>query len=65
MSGVIVPLHEFLSSWEEADVSEMLSSFCCSRDRDLQNFLRDRAISYEKRDLSRTLLLIDGEHIPG
>ena len=37
----------------------MLSSFSCSHDEDIQNFLRNRAIDFELLSKSRTYLIID------
>ena len=39
----------------------ILSSFSCLRDEDIQNFLRKRAIDFEKLLKSRTYLVIDEE----
>ena len=37
----------------------LLSSFSCSNDEDIQNFLRNRAIDFELLSKSRTYLIID------
>lgn len=37
----------------------MLSSFKCSRDTDVENFLKNKSIRFEKSDVSRTFLILD------
>lgn len=37
----------------------MLSSFECSRDKDVENFLKHKSIRFEKSDVSRTFLILD------
>jgi hypothetical protein len=46
-------------------VNEVLSSFFCSKDQDIEDFLKNkaRAIQLEKLDLSRTYLLFDEEQL--
>ncbi len=41
--------------------TDYLLSFSCRRNIDVQNFLRDRAIPYEKNNKSRTYLVIDDQ----
>lgn len=41
---------------------ELLSSFQCALDIDIQNFLKEKAILYEQQNISRTYLLIDESH---
>lgn len=55
----VVPLRYLLES--NFDVEEILSGFSCSIDGDVQIFLNDKAIDYEKRHLSRTYLLFNEE----
>ncbi len=40
-------------------MTEDLETFHCSRDYDVESFLRENAISFERRHLSRTYLLVD------
>jgi hypothetical protein len=48
---------------QEAGLSAALAAFAC-RDRDVENFLKTKAIEHERRKKSRTYLLFDeiGEH---
>ena len=64
----IVPLKSLmeLEGFSESSVQGKLDSFRCSRDPDLELFLRRSAIPNEKRDLTRTYLAIcDGMQIAG
>ena len=40
-------------------LKETLSNFCCSKNPDEENFLRDKAIDYERLNKARTYLLVD------
>ncbi|MBR1436983.1 MAG: hypothetical protein IJ587_00470, partial [Synergistaceae bacterium] len=46
---------------EDSRLKNMLSSFSCVHDEDIQNFLYNRAIEFEKLSKSRTYLIIDKE----
>lgn len=43
----------------ENDVVDILSSFHCSKNSDVESFLRTKSIRFEKADKSRTYLIID------
>lgn len=47
---------------EEGRVYEYLSSFSCSKNKDVELFLHEKAIENEKRDFSRTSLITDEEN---
>ena len=36
-----------------------LPGFHCAKDRDLEDFLRNKAVDYERRNKSRTFLIMD------
>ena len=57
----IVRLSPLIESEGESKVQEFLRTFKCSRDSDLEMFLHDRAIFYEKRDRARTYLIVDSD----
>ena len=60
MSYEIFPLSEFIASYPEDKLAERLGSFRCNRgDVDVENFLRNSAIPYEKRELARVYLALD------
>lgn len=42
-------------------LNNLLSSFSCERDRDIQLFLQKRAVEFEKLSKSRTYLIVDRE----
>ena len=60
---VLVLLEKFLEMASEQFISEVISSFKCSRDSDIEEFLKNsnKAILYEKKSKSRTYLIFDGE----
>ncbi|MDR3282411.1 MAG: hypothetical protein LBS92_02230 [Candidatus Methanoplasma sp.] len=54
-----------IKEWPPEDVGDYLDGFVCTRDPDLELFLRNKAVVFEKRDLSRTFLLVDDDKIVG
>jgi len=48
----------------EKDVSAVLSSFSCERDKDVESFLRDKAVVQEKKHVSRTYLIVSNGEEP-
>ena len=44
-------------------LSQILSSFSCERDEDIENFLHSRAVEFEKLSKARTYLICDEEQI--
>jgi len=57
----VTSLSKFLSEFPEERVSKMLSSFSCEKDRDVESFLREKAIVQEKKQISRTYLIFTSE----
>ena len=53
----VTPLRILLSSYPEESVAEMLSGFSCKKDRDVELFLKEKAIVQEKKHISRTYLI--------
>lgn len=41
------------------NVKEFLTTFQCSLDRDIENFLLEKAILYEQQNISRTFMIVD------
>ncbi len=44
---------------DEAKAQELISIFACKKDEDIENFLKNRAISFEKLGKSRTFFIYD------
>jgi len=65
LSRALLSLSDLLSSWAIEDVDKLLKTFICKRDADLQDFFHNNAILYEKRDLSRTFILMEDENVLG
>jgi len=58
MSGYnLILLKEMLEELEEDKVKEILSSFSCPLNSDVESFLRDKAIEFEKQSYSSTYLI--------
>lgn len=60
-----VPLRQFLEWFDEVEVQKRLSVFCCSRDRDREDFLHNKAILFEKKGMARTYLALMDDDIAG
>jgi len=52
-----MPLNELLSAYPEELVSCKLSGFSCEKDKDVESFLKEKAIVQEKKHISRTYLV--------
>jgi len=46
-----------MAEYPQEYLSKIISSFSCKRDTDVESFLKNNAIMYEKRHLSRTYLM--------
>ncbi|HHW37975.1 MAG TPA: hypothetical protein GXX18_12140 [Bacillales bacterium] len=47
---------------EEDEIEGYLSSFSCQKNKDVESFLRNKALDNEKRSMTRTSLVIDEEN---
>jgi len=54
------PLGSFIGTEDEEAVREAIASFSC-KDKDVENFLKNKSFEFEKRDKSRTYLVYDKE----
>ena len=54
-------LKEIMNELEDDKLKNLLSSFSCAYDEDIQNFLHNRAIEFEKLSKSRTYLIVSEE----
>ena len=55
----VVPLKKLITALPPERITEMLSSFSCRRDEDVEHFLRNTAVMYEKKHLARTNLIFE------
>lgn len=60
---MLIVLEKFLEMASEEKVSEVISVFKCEKDPDIENFIKDKAIIYERKAKSRTYLIFDEEAI--
>lgn len=59
----LLSLKDLLSVKNENEIMDILSSFHCSKNFDVESFLRTKSIRFEKADKSRTYLIIECENI--
>jgi predicted GNAT family N-acyltransferase len=55
---VLVPLEDLLVNWSSENVERLLRTFRCERDKDVEEFLVQKAIFFHKKHRSRTYLLL-------
>jgi len=53
-----IPLRELMEKLDEEELNEILSSLKCRINPDLEDFLSSKAIPMEKRELTRTYLVV-------
>ena len=57
---IILSLKKIIESNDEVVLyDEIISSFCCSKNLDVENFLKQKAINFEKSNKTRTFLVFD------
>jgi len=61
VTNKVIPLRDLIDMRSEKIVNETLSSFFCSKDKDVQRYLRETAVKHEKEHISRTYLIFDSE----
>ena len=54
-------LKDIMSELEDDKLKSLLSSFLCIYDEDIQNFLHNRAVEFERLSKSRTYLIVSEE----
>jgi len=54
---VVIPLKTLLDEHDEEKVKTLLDTFSCSKNSDVENFLKNSAILFEKLNKSRTYLI--------
>ena len=61
LSLEFISLSFLLKNTTETNVIQILNTFKCSKNKDLQDFVTDpsKAISFEKREITRTYLYLD------
>lgn len=55
----IIPLQEFLKKYSKTFYNQIIKSFVCSRNHELEKFLAVDAIVFEESHISRTYLIIN------
>ena len=54
----IVSLKDFLDEFEEEDVAKRLKQFICTRDHNREDFLHNKAMVFERKNMARTYLAV-------
>ena len=60
---MVIPLKTLIKNFEASTLSELLASFSCSIDADIEVFLQRRAIDFENLSKSRTYLIFDSDEL--
>lgn len=61
---IVVPLGEIINKgYDKEKIENAFKKFSCHREEDLENFLVDKAITYEKTDIGKTYLCLDKEKL--
>jgi len=60
----VTPLRKVMVTHSPEHLSRILSSFSCERDKDVESFLKEKAIVQEKKQISRTYLIFTTDPLP-
>lgn len=61
---IVVPLGEIINKrYDKGKIENAFKKFSCHREEDLEDFLVDKAITYEKSDIGKTYLCLDKEKL--
>lgn len=60
---VIISLQTLIELMEDSELENLLSSFCCEKDEDINYFLKEKAIKFEKLSKSRTYLVFSRDDV--
>ena len=61
---IVVPLGEILDKgYDNVKIENALKKFSCQREEDLENFLANKAITYERADIGKTYLCVDKQQL--
>lgn len=61
---MLIPLKALIDELEEdKELNFLLSSFSCKQDTDIEHFLHNRAVEFEKLSKSRTYLILDEDEL--
>lgn len=60
---LVISLGDLLLKYNAAEINEYFRQFNCEREKDLQIFLQEKAITYENAGTGRTYLFLDKEEL--
>ena len=61
---IVVPLGEIINKeYNTSKIEDSFKKFSCHREEDLENFLVNKAITYEKSDIGKTYLSLDAAEL--
>lgn len=62
IKAILIPLKSLIAELKEGnELHQLLSSFSCEQDADIEHFLHERAVDFENLSKSRTYLICDQE----
>lgn len=59
MNYIVVKLGEIVRDFNENSICSAFQEFSCEQEADIENFLRDKAINYEKANIGKTSIVLD------
>lgn len=62
MQIMVLRLGELLRDYKEEKISELFKEFSCEQEVDIEDFLKRRAIEYEKTNFGKTSIIVDKEN---
>lgn len=62
LDPVIVPYGKFMQFGDEVKVKNTLNSFCCSKDPDIHDFVRNKIETFEDKSICRSYLVLDRKY---
>jgi hypothetical protein len=60
---LLVSLEKFIEIASESSFLEAVSTFKCSKDNEIERFLYEKALAFERKAKSRTYLILDGKEL--
>ena len=60
---MLISLKDLISEIEDEKLNKLLTSFKCDLDPDIEFFLKDRAVTFERLSKARTYLIIDEDEL--
>ena len=60
---IVVSVADILENQQDIDLTDIFKKFSCKKELDLEKFLHDKCLNYEKAGTCRTYLMLDKEEL--